>query len=196
MTGARIVVQAIEEAFADTPYPGDENIVADTSGTHLEAERIKSAFAGLHWHDVPVETLKENRSALAFFSAAGYAFYLPAFMRFAVDEFEAADVIPGELIFTLTPPEKLDLEALEAAAKQHAELQPLDSAEWAGVLDSLRGGYADDIFERFFADRVGRLDERQKRAVRLWLEFMRDEHGADFADSSPQRALERYWERV
>jgi hypothetical protein len=160
------VVQAIEEAFADAPYPGDENLVSDTSGTHLEAERIKSAFAGLHWRDVPSETLKQNRSAL------------------------------GELIFTLTRPEELDVAALEEAAKQHSELQPFDSAEWAGVLDSLRGGYASDIFERFFADRVDQLDERQKRSVKLFLEFMRDEHGADFADSSPKRALERYWEHV
>jgi hypothetical protein len=190
------VVQAIEEAFADAPYPGDENLVSDTSGTHLEAERIKSAFAGLHWRDVPSETLKQNRSALAFLTAAGYAFYLPAFMRLAVDEFEDADVIPGELIFTLTRPEELDVAALEEAAKQHSELQPFDSAEWAGVLDSLRGGYASDIFERFFADRVDQLDERQKRSVKLFLEFMRDEHGADFADSSPKRALERYWEHV
>lgn len=190
------VVQAIEEAFAGAPYPGDENLVPDTSGTHLEAERIKSAFAGLHWRDVPSETLKQNRSALAFLSAPGYAFYLPAFMRLAVDEFGDADVIPGELIFTLTRPEELDLAALETAANQHSELQPFDSAEWAGVLGALRGGYANDLYERFFTDRVGQLDERQKRSVKGFLEFMRDEHAADFPDSAPQRALERYWEHV
>ncbi len=117
-------------------------------------------------------------------------------MRLAVEEFEDADVIPGELIFTLTRAEELDLAALETAADQHSELQPFDSAEWAGVLGALRGGYANDLYERFFTDRVGQLDERQKRSVKSSLEFMRDEHAADLPDSAPQRALERYWEHV
>jgi hypothetical protein len=185
----------IDEAFVGIPYPGDDHLLIDMSGTHLEGERIRSAFAGRDWRDLSVDTLSANRSALAFLSATAYAFYIPAFLKTAVTQYDLVDVLPNEVIATLTVPDELDLARIEAQADAGRPLPAVSDDEWADVVETLRAGYRTGLLERVFLDRIAQFDPRQRRAIRRFLEHMRDAHGADFPDRAPEIALERYWSR-
>jgi hypothetical protein len=185
----------IDEAFVGIPYPGDDHLLIDMSGAHLEGERIRSAFAGRDWRDISVDTINANRSALAFLSAAAYAFYLPAFLKAAVTQYDLVDILPNEVIATLTVPDELDLARIEAEAEAGRPLPTVSDAEWADVVETLRAGYRSGLLARVFLDRIAQFDRRQQRAIRRFLEHMRDAHGADFPDRAPEIALERYWSR-
>jgi len=194
-TDTEELIRVIDEAFADVTIPPDDGLLMDPSATHLEGQKIKAAFAGRDWREIQLDTLNEHRSALAFLSAAAYAAYLPAFLKASVTDYDRVDIIPNDVIATLTAPSELDLDRIKAEAEASGRLQPLTDGEWAQVLDSLSAGYHEGILERVFLERAAQFDPRQKRIIRRFLEFMRDAHGADFPDGAPQVALARYWGR-
>src|SRR2546427_667355 len=102
----------IDEAFSQMPYPGDEHIVYDNSGFYLDCEEIKDALKGLHWRDVPIETLDRLRDFLPLFSPEGYRFYLPAYLRLSIVDFRRADIVPHNVISSLTLPQASDLDRI------------------------------------------------------------------------------------
>ena len=95
---------AIERAFRENRYPGDKNLVYDTSGYHLECDEIAAAFRGRPWQGLSVHVLKANYSALYFFTPRAYGFYLPAFLIASIVSPEGADIIPEAVCHSLTPP--------------------------------------------------------------------------------------------
>jgi hypothetical protein len=50
---------------------------------------------------------------------------------------------------------------------------------------------ADDA--QLFLDTMSPLNDSQRSAVRLFLEYLRDEEAKDWPDDAPGRALQRYW---
>jgi hypothetical protein len=98
------VIRDIGAAFADVAYPGDDQLVYDNSGRHLECTQVREVFRGRSWRDLDLETLRRNASALFFFTPAAYRYYLPAFLIAAVRDFERADVIPDTIVCTLKKP--------------------------------------------------------------------------------------------
>ncbi len=183
----------IDESFGGLPYPGDEHIVLDNSGAHLECEEIKSALKGRHWRDVSFEILEELRSALPFLSPEGYRFYLPAFMVFSIADIYRADVIPDEVIRTLTLPHASDIDRIKELAKGHPEMQPFSSDEWEQILKTLADTYSSGTLERMFFERVSGFTAIQCTLIRQFLEYMQDIHGDQFPNGEPGIAIERYW---
>ena len=47
-SGERLA-ETIRTAFASAQYPGDHRLVYDTSGYHMECNKVASAFKGKHW---------------------------------------------------------------------------------------------------------------------------------------------------
>jgi hypothetical protein len=76
------VKQAILDAFADVPYPGDEAIAGKRESS---GERMSQALRGMHFRDVPREVLLDNL-AFVYFTAEGAHFYMPAYLIAALDE--------------------------------------------------------------------------------------------------------------
>lgn len=77
--------QQIEQAFADVPYPGDENIGADPYD--WECAELNQHLRGRHWRDIPRDILQYHQHDLPFFSTAGLHYYLPTYMLAALDDF-------------------------------------------------------------------------------------------------------------
>ena len=102
---AENLVTKLNEGFSATKYPGDDNIVYDNTGDHLECNEVANAFRGKKWNEVPLKVLRHNHEALFFFTAEGYRYYLPAFLRAAAKSYYRAGNIPGTLVFSLTPPD-------------------------------------------------------------------------------------------
>ena len=86
-----MITQEIKTAFGDMPYPGVECIANDLEGNDLERKMIRKEFSRYeNWLDVPHELLLQERDALPLFEPQGFRFYLPAYMLFALEDYEGA----------------------------------------------------------------------------------------------------------
>lgn len=91
-------------AFADMPYPGDENIVVDQDVFDPECAEIVRAFTGMKWQDVPVEMVRRFKDALPLFTPEAFGFYVPTYMTACIDAPHEVDVALDSVLFNLTPP--------------------------------------------------------------------------------------------
>ncbi len=69
---------AIKQAFADTHYPGDDNLLRNL--THYEADELMQDFLGKRWEDVTVEKAYFHRQSLVLFTEEAFRYYLPGFL--------------------------------------------------------------------------------------------------------------------
>ena len=92
----------IIKAFQNTKYPGDTDIVYDNSDENLESAEIRKNFQQLEWQNVSHDILLYNRWSHGFFTDNGYRYYLPAYMLFVLDDLKKSDVIPANLVVSLT----------------------------------------------------------------------------------------------
>lgn len=106
MRDLEIMIQEIRDAFGDMPYPGTEYLTNDLEGNDLERKQIREGFSRYeNWQDVPRELLVQERDALPLFEPQGFRFYLPAYMLFALEDYEGADIIPENIVHSLTLPD-------------------------------------------------------------------------------------------
>lgn len=94
--------QIIKDAFADTPYPKDNQI-----GQSHEKDFIDEQFKGKKWQDISVETLLKCRTDLMYFTDNAFRYFLPAFMIGVVLHEHETDTLATNLITQLTPPKAL-----------------------------------------------------------------------------------------
>ena len=201
---ANNIVREIEEAFADVPYPEDENI------SPYEPEDAE-AFKRRHWRDVSVDFLMPRyKSSLGLFEPEAYRFYLPAYLIASLLHYDSVDVMPTEVIGGLTRPSPeddardkgrlsfsdKDIEGMRECVmslpeSERAELFP------DGVDDALRGLDKErepyDYFLPLFEERHRPLNARQCRAIAEWLAYMRDAHEDDMDGENAAWALDTYW---
>lgn len=90
--------QTIETAFADVPYPGDNNITRCPYNCS-ECRRIALHFKGKPARGYTTEELKDYHVALSLFTPEAFHFFLPAFMLASMDKYEKGDVIPDSIRF-------------------------------------------------------------------------------------------------
>src|SRR5271154_3680818 len=89
---------AIEEAFADVPYPGDENITRCPYRCS-ECTRVALYFKGKGQSGHAETDLRANHVALSLFTPEAFHFFLPAFMVMSLGSFEKGDIIPDAIRF-------------------------------------------------------------------------------------------------
>jgi len=154
---AAALAREIEAAFAEVRYPGDDRLVYDSTGKHLECAEVAAALRGRHWRELSVEELSYSPSNLHFMTPDAIHYYLPAYLKASVLSYHEAAAVPETLLFILKSPQEADA-------------------------DGRQGSFAD------------RLTRGQKTVVRSFLEFLRDEHGADFPweEVSPSTVLEAW----
>jgi hypothetical protein len=156
----------IEDAFAETEYPGDHALVYDTSGYHLECNEIAAAFRGRHWRELSLDTLLYHHAALFFFTPEAYLYYLPAYLLASALLYHEADVIPGTLVFSLTPPDQRNITIGPVVINQTPPKQT-DIDDYQQILE--------------------RCTPQQGQAIRRFLEFMK----ANYAENDPNGYLDR-----
>jgi hypothetical protein len=101
------VKKKIEAAFADVPYPGDENLVRSTNPENLDAAKFFKGVKWWDWKDRPSELLSPKINGYLFFlSPAAFRYYLPLYMIQALVDYNRSDLLPGEVISSLAPPDK------------------------------------------------------------------------------------------
>src|SRR5579862_9467777 len=101
------LVQQVETAFSDVPYPGDDAIVPlyDNKPHCDECTELAEKFRGKNWQLVPFETLFWERGSLPLFTTEAFRYYLPAFLRAELLHPSETDTLGENLYNLLTPPE-------------------------------------------------------------------------------------------
>lgn len=99
----RSLATEIEEVFRTVPYPRDDRLV---SAPHLGGEyaEIAAAFKGRTWSSLDLEFLRYHHASLFFLTPEAYRYFLPAYLRVSVLSYRKADLIPGSVLYSLTPP--------------------------------------------------------------------------------------------
>ena len=100
------LAKQIEEAFADTPYPGDA--FEAISATPYD-EGIVEYFRGTTWKGHQVRNLRCHSAALSFFTDAAYRYWLPAFMLAHLENPGEADVIAEHIAHDFTKHNRVEV---------------------------------------------------------------------------------------
>lgn len=94
--------QKVEAAFADTVYPGDDNIIF----FHIAKAEILRDFQGKHWRELSLEILLWHYDRLHFMTDAGFHFYLPAYLIATLLHPKADNLFGDTVLYLLTPHDK------------------------------------------------------------------------------------------
>jgi len=134
----------IEDAFAEVAYPGDDQLVLDSSGYHLECNQVAAVLKGKHWKQVPLDLLRQI--ALAALTPEAYRFYLPAFLVAGSLHYDEADLIPDSVVFSLLPPsDPHDIVVYGEIDKKRREIfTPAQRAAVRAFLEFLKQYHAED----------------------------------------------------
>ncbi len=142
-----IIARQIEDAFADTPYPGDARIVKSGQA----GEEVRQAFRGKSWQHLSVNQLTYHHVDLPVLTPEAFRFYLPAFMTAVLQHHDHVGTMPINVIHSLTPPDA-------NMVSQLVEKQ-LDTQKYEKVQD--------------FLARVSAFTGKERAAIRVFLESYR-----------------------
>ncbi|HYO52212.1 DUF6714 family protein [Archangium sp.] len=137
----------IHDAFAWRPYPGHDHLALGQPGCPgYEGEAVGRFFRGKDWREITLQSIVDepalDRNAfMAFMTAEGLVYYLPAFLDISLDV-ESPFVLGEALAFNLTPPGEGASEAWRAHFSQMASsLTPSEKRAVIHVLEYLVNEY-------------------------------------------------------
>ncbi len=100
------VARQIEEAFADTPYPGDGNICH--YAPFGDDENVRRDFTGKSWKVIYPEFVIVNREVLRYLEPKAFHFYLPAYLLTVILYPDQADLLRQRIVEELYLPDYMD----------------------------------------------------------------------------------------
>ncbi|MEO3427967.1 DUF6714 family protein [Pelagibius sp. CAU 1746] len=143
-------VAEIEAAFGDLTPPGDGALLHPRC---RDDNDIAEFYGAPRWQDLPGDLLVRNYAAPSFFSAAGFRYYLPAFMVWSLQNAESPEYLAEATLRAFDPgPQSDPLHAFQAS-----KFALFDSAQRRAVaafLEALRG--------------EGELGEIAEEALKYW----------------------------
>lgn len=144
------IAHQVEEAFARTPYPGDERICrAGADGGDL-----MRAFRGKAWADVQLATLLNYHIDMPIMTPEAFRYYLPAFMLAVLFFYQHSGTLPMSLLHNLTPPD---------ASSLHDYMEKTQPSSKRSQIDE-------------FLNRVSAFTPAERAAIRAYLESYRKLH--------------------
>ncbi len=167
--GADAVKALVRSAFATTPYPGDHALVRSQGD---EPDEVVELFRGRDdWRELSAELVDRagaaSPSALSFFSAGAFRFYLPAYLIADLD---------GRLMYT--DPLFYLFHGLDEVSRAEAVRGPgAEPTTWWQVQQEHLAGFT--------------AEEAAAIVAYLWWRAAGDEPG--FARRNVEEALGNYW---
>lgn len=161
--------EQVKRAFRDSQYPGDRHLVAEAAPQHVldpEAEEVNEAFSHKKWQDVGPGEFICWPQAISFFTAAAFAYYLPAILLASLDLDPKSAYFTGSFIGRLTP----GLDTKYALDKKYTSDKQSD-----------------------FLEIIASLCDEQKHIIAKYFEFVTHELYGGMELGEAQIALERYW---
>jgi hypothetical protein len=94
------LIAEISKAFSLEPVPTEPLLEAEYLNPASQGdEGATEYFSGKRWDTLDVKNLRYHAIALYMFTAEAHRYYLPAFMKAALEYPEEADVIPENILF-------------------------------------------------------------------------------------------------
>lgn len=170
----------IREAFAETPYPGDDILVVAKPGEDPECDQIAENFRGKSWQEVSVDMIGNFADSLPLFTSQAFRYYMPAYM-----------------LASLTPAADLDFSNEPASSEHNFCFDNNDIVSF--VLFELFPP-ALPVDDEYFLTRAAQFTLREREAIVTYLnliamlkygECYRDDPGSECDEIA--RAI-RFWE--
>jgi hypothetical protein len=162
-TDEKRLVQDIENAFTNSSYPGDDNLVYDNTTKYWDVYKTKQDFLGKHWKDLSIDTINNHRDDLPAFTIEAFCFYLPAFLIASISyPIALIDVLPDNLISNLAPHEDSNYPNENLSTL----VEILTSQQKKLVMDFLLW-YRD----KYVLEELRRFHQNLERAIRFWADL-------------------------
>jgi hypothetical protein len=192
-TDAQVAVLCaeIQAAFADTPYPGDDQLCGSSQGDEPAEDALE--LRGLSWQSIHPQLLARCYTALSFLSDAGLRYYLPAFLLADV-HYHASNYAPlyesnAEPVYELT--RGLDGEHTRRAHQvTDAELEALVGKEQLAFLARFEPTPPTGT-DHYATTRLQAFTRPERLAIIHYLEYRATVD--DYEAPSIHAALENYW---
>jgi hypothetical protein len=117
----------IEAAFSGVPRPNNGELVHPESFDDMDLEPLYEIDS---WRDMNDEALINSYAAPSFLSAAGFLYFLPAYMRFSLNNPDSPEAVVSAPIWSLDP--SLYSERIAAYARSKYAL--FDEAQRAAII--------------------------------------------------------------
>ncbi|MDJ0365392.1 hypothetical protein QMK33_09520 [Hymenobacter sp. H14-R3] len=187
---ANALLAELTESFQHELFPGDKHIVANNEpGYDFESLQIRDSFKEYTWQTLPAALMRYEQDSFFLLSPAGFKYYLPAYLCYAVRAYTEATSIPDSLIFALTLPAEV-AEVLAAHPGTPPQLgEGVPEIKWENYPAALQRQ------AHYHLSRYQQFNATQGRALYHFLAYMRAEHGSEYWRDEPEIAIARYWGR-
>lgn len=180
------LIEHISKYFKTNGY-NIKNLIHKESIGSYEAKQIEESFIHKTWKEIDIKLLIANKSALGFLSNEGFIYFLPAYMKLLILEFEAADVIVDDLLDKLLLPTEADiqLQYIEYKMEENriADLDDFYHKEIKRTEDKIHN----------FISMTTLLNQEQSKTVLLFLMYIKDTYSGFFADDILDKVINRFW---
>lgn len=184
MTEQNGVLAAVRAAFPAVPVP---KVVANAPGPlKAEAAAFVRTLQGKDWASVTLSDLRSDLFGIFRIDEKSYRYYLPAYLSLATTDYHSMDFVAETLLQSLASPDYGALTDDDLALLRKG----WGSSPNAAALDRTlaNAGKNSDMDTAVYESRMKGLSKPQLEAVKLFLDWLRQEHGDDDANSYISKA--------
>lgn len=181
------LITEIRNCFQVDTKSSIEHIIRKDCSNIMEANEIKNSFQNFTRETINNQILLENKAALGYLTDDSFIYYLPAYMKLLITEFEKADVIIDSLTGGLTLPSEIDTDYSYINYKMD-EQKKVDLEEY--FRSEIK--YMDDKIHNFIK-KTALLSYEQSRCVLNFLEYLNANYCEHFEKSLLEKIIKRYW---
>lgn len=100
MTTKQEALSLVESAFADVARPANDELLHPDSSDDMDLVELYEISS---WRDMTEHDIIENYAAPNFLSPAGFRYFLPAYLRFALEHPDSSAAVVSATIWDLDP---------------------------------------------------------------------------------------------
>lgn len=137
-TNADELKQCIEDAFANTVYPGDQNIATNPSHCD-ECSDTDDFFQGRHWRGLsgPDQKLQTGWGGLSFLSPPAWRYFIPAYLIVGIGDGEHSEDAAWSALYALSPAQGDLSEYFQERASGFSPAQQICLAAYAAAFSEM-----------------------------------------------------------
>lgn len=178
------VLSAVRAAFPVTPVP---RVIANAPDPlKAEAAAFVRTLQGKDWASVTLSDLRSDLFGIFRIDDISYRYYLPAYLTLATTEYHGMDFVAETLLQSLASPDFGALTDDDLALLRKGWRSNPNAADLERTL--ARAGKNSDKDTAVYESRMKGLSKPQLKAVKLFLDWLRQEHGDDDANSYISKA--------
>jgi hypothetical protein len=187
------LVREIREAFAETPYPGDNNLSGSKQGD--EPAECALEFRGVNWKTVHPRLLASNYTSLSFLTAEGFRYFLPAYM--IAELTDTGIESNADPIFHITHGFAQKSQNVASRLLEHIDttahmFEGMSREHVVAMLRAQEQKQKQTDWFAYCAERMSGFTRPERKAIIHYLTYVAEED--EYEAAKIHEAIERYWE--